>query len=723
MKPIAMVVAVGLWGVVLRGLAAAAESAPAPGDAALAAYFQAETTRLASRCLAEIHSAADWAQRRPIYRQQLLEMLGLWPMPPRGDLKPVITGRIEHPQFTVEKLHFQSLPGLYVTANLYLPKNLTQPAPAILYLCGHSVVVSNRISYGNKVAYQHHGIWFAQHGYVCLVVDSVQLGEIQGLHHGTYREGLWWWNARGYTPAGVEAWNCLRALDYLCTRPEVDTNRFGVTGRSGGGAYSWWTAAVDDRIKAAAPVAGITDLQNHVVDGTVEGHCDCMFMVNTYRWDYPQVAALVAPRPLLLVNTDADSIFPLDGVLRTHAHLRRLYGLLGASNLLGLVIAPGPHKDTQDLQVPVLRWFNRHLKGQDPILDQAALRLFAAHELKVFDQLPADAINTNIHASFVPAARIPAPPNSQAAWQQQRDAWRAALDQKVFAGWPEAPGPLDLQEKVSVSRHGLRLRIFEFTSQPHVRLRLYALARADLDTPKAVHLHVLGPGGPAEKTTDQPASPAGAALVPARLPFDRWLAIMQVGFQPELSQEQTTTPRPALAEAEAAQAFQQLQNQLQAERTVWLWVPPRGIGLTAWSGDTRKQTQIRRRFMLLGQTLDSMRVWDIRRAIQTVRAVPAWQSVPLHLQAQGHLAADALYAALFEPEPASLHLWALPISHHHGPDFLNVLRVLDLPQTVAMVAERCPVRLYQTPQAAWTFPSQVAANLGWAQDRLLISAP
>src|SRR5204863_781790 len=191
-----------------------------------------------------------------------------------------------------------------------------------------------------------------------------------GLHHGTYREGMWWWNSRGYTPAGVEAWNCIRALDYLGTRPEVDTNRFGATGRSGGGAYSWWIAALDDRIKAAAPVAGITDLHNHVVDGTVEGHCDCMFMVNTYRCDYPQVAALVAPRPLLVVNTDADSIFPLDGVVRTHTHLRRIYSLLHAPEMVGLVIGPGPHKDTQDLQLPVFRWFNRHLKGSDPLVAQ-----------------------------------------------------------------------------------------------------------------------------------------------------------------------------------------------------------------------------------------------------------------------------------------------------------------------------------------------------------------
>src|SRR5215217_655671 len=110
--------------------------------------------------------------------------------------------------------------------------------------------------------------------------DTIQLGEIRGEHHGTYKDGRWWWAARGYTPAGVEAWNGIRALDYLETRPEVDRSRIGMTGRSGGGAYSWWVAALDDRIKVAAPTAGITTLRNHVVDGAVEGHCDCMFTVN-----------------------------------------------------------------------------------------------------------------------------------------------------------------------------------------------------------------------------------------------------------------------------------------------------------------------------------------------------------------------------------------------------------------------------------------------------------
>src|SRR3989454_937776 len=371
-----------------------------PGDRMFADYFRNETGTLAERSMADVQTLEDWKQRQPQLRQQLFEMLGLDPLPPKTDPKATVTGALDQPDFTVEKLHYQSMPGLYVTADLYVPKKLARPAPAILYGCGHSLVKSNGVSFGNKVDYQRHGIWFARNGYVCLMLDTVQLGEIQGIHHGTYREGMWWWNSRGYTAAAAEAWNCIRALDYLETRPEVNKTRFGVTGRSGGGAYSWWIAALDDRIQVACPVAGITDLENHIVDGTVEGHCDCMFMVNTYRWDYPQVAALVAPRPLLICNSDKDTIFPLDGVTRLHEKVRRIYDLYGAANNLGLLITEGPHQDTQDLQVPVFRWFNRFLKNEQSLIEDAALPLFTGQQLKVFDQLPEDEITSKCYDHF-----------------------------------------------------------------------------------------------------------------------------------------------------------------------------------------------------------------------------------------------------------------------------------------------------------------------------------
>ena len=85
--------------------------------------------------------------------------------------------------------------------------------PAVLYVCGHARVESNGRLLGNKTGYHHHGLWFARHGVACMIIDTVQLGELQGEHHGTYKLGRWDWISRGYTPAGVEAWNAIRGLD------------------------------------------------------------------------------------------------------------------------------------------------------------------------------------------------------------------------------------------------------------------------------------------------------------------------------------------------------------------------------------------------------------------------------------------------------------------------------------------------------------------------------
>ncbi|MBX3415322.1 MAG: acetylxylan esterase [Pirellulales bacterium] len=660
-------------------------------DAALADYFRAETEKLSANCLAGVDTLDEWHSRRERLRQELFEMLSLDPLPERTSLQAATTGTVERDDFIVEKVHFQSLPGLYVTGNLYLPKQRAGKLPAILYLCGHGRVKKNGVSYGNKVHYQHHGAWFARHGYVCLTIDTLQLGELEGEHHGTYRHGRWWWNARGYTPAGVEAWNSIRALDYLQAREEVDGARIGATGRSGGGAYSWWIAALDDRIKVAAPVAGITDLENHVVDGAIEGHCDCMFVVNTYRWDYAQVAALVAPRPLLIENSDSDSIFPLDGVMRIYNQVRRIYSLYKASDKLGLVITPGPHSDTQDLQVPAFRWFNHWLKQDDTLITDAAVKFFEPEELKVFAELPADERNTKLDESFVPVAAEITMPADQATWEQSRDAWRETLLAKSFAGWPSEAGDLQLEKAFDVEREGVRFAAYDFTSQEHVRLRLYVAHRAGLEKADLMVLNVL----------DEEA-------------WQTWLQTMRVTFAEQLEDEVPTGQAPA----EFANVGQMFAN----SPWVMAYVAPRGIGPTAWSQEPKKQTHNPRRFMLLGQTLDGMRVWDVRRAIHALRSVEPFQATPLWLQSERAMAGVALYASLFEPDIVRLDLWMLPRSHQQGTNLLNVLKYFDMPQAVAMAAERSRVMIYQDDTSGWDFPRGVVEALKLPADQLQIRA-
>ncbi|MCB1062145.1 MAG: acetylxylan esterase [Verrucomicrobiae bacterium] len=661
-------------------------------------FFEIETNRIASRNLANIETKEDWERVRDGYRRQLFEMLGLSPLPARSPLEAKVTGTTEFEDIIVENVVFESRPGLYVTGNFYRPKTQEGPLPTILYVCGHGKVKVDDISYGNKAHYQHHGTWFARNGYTCLTIDTLQLGEIEGIHHGTHHEGRWWWNSRGYTPAGVEAWNCIRALDYLETREEVDPKKFGVTGRSGGGAYSWWIAALDERIQAAVPVAGITNMHNHVIDGCVEGHCDCMYHVNTYRWDFPTIASLVAPRPLLIANTDKDRIFPLDGVVDVYQKTHRIYELLGAGDKVGLALYEGGHADTQPLRVPAFHWFERFLKGKSPndeLADTTAPKVFEIEQLKVLAEIPADERNTVIDEYFT--RRVPSrikAPESADDWRAAKDQWLKRLETKSFRAWPAKPDEIVTAEAASVTREGLQFAAYDFISQDNILLRLYLVHReglkpADLDL---VVLNVLD-----ETTWPEFLTNVGAAF--------------PEGF--------SGVSLPSLDR----KAFDQERHMHESQKWAMAYVAPRGIGSTAWTDDEKEQTHIRRRFQLLGMTQDSARVWDIRRGVQALRSVAGMDKVQLWMQSQDNMAANTLYASLFEPNVHRLDLHHLPASHMEGPDYLNVLRFLDIPQAVAMAAERSRVVVYSEDEAAWKYPKAVGKLLSWDEKQFGIRKP
>ncbi len=634
-----------------------------PGDRMFAEYFRAETRTLAERSLAEVRTLEDWNKTKVTARQQLFEMLGLDPLPPKTDLKATVTGTLDHPDFTVEKLHYQSRPGLYVTANVYVPKKLSAPAPAILYVCGHAVVKTNGVSYGNKVGYQHWGAWFARNGYVCMVVDTVQLGEIEGIHHGTHGQDMWWWNSRGYSAAAAEAWNCIRALDYLQSRKDVDGERLGVTGRSGGGAYSWWIAALDERIKVACPTAGIVDLQSHVVDGCVEGHCDCMFMVNTYRWDYAQVAALMAPRPLLIVNTDKDTIFPLDGVVRLHERVRGIYDLHNKPDQLGLVLTEGPHKDTQELQVPVMRWFNKWLKKNEAPVPNYAEKLFTGQQLKVFEQLPADEITSKCYESFTRLAVDSAGFDPKKAM--------AELSLKTFGGWPTASAPTNVRQLAATVADGVRLTVHEFDSESGIRLRFY-LAQPTAAAPKSLHLETVDDAN-----------------------WQQQLQLAKVGFASAFGEELARAgidPKSPVA-PRLQQQFAGWMRYVRDNQAAYITFAPRGVGMTALGGDKRYQTQMRRRFMLLGETVASSQVWDVQRASEAARALPGMGELPLHFHASPEMTEVATFAALFEPKLVSLTLSQPPRDDKAAPDFLNWSRIVTPGQLLTLAEQKTKVNL------------------------------
>ncbi len=379
------------------------------------AYLERAAKAITSRAAAEMASRETWEKVRAKRLEEMRDMLGLFPWPSRTPLNVRITGILDKGSYTVEKIAFESMPTLYVTGNLYIPKERSKPLPAIIYVCGHSYS-----PHGDKVPYQRHGISFAKNGYVAFILDSIQIAETFALHHGILMQEMYDWYSRGYSPAGVEVWNAIRAIDYLETRPEVDRNRIGMTGRSGGAAMSWFTAAVDPRVKVVVPVMGISTYEVNVRENTQKRHCDCMFPVNSHLHDMLHQGALIAPRPLLMAHGRKDLLFPVEGYEHFEKVVGRLYQSYGRGDAFGNIVVDTGHEDSTYLREQAIRWFDKHLMK----IPERKLDLDYSdappEQLSVFGgNPPADAINYRIHEIFTtrpPSGRY----STLAAWEGRK---------------------------------------------------------------------------------------------------------------------------------------------------------------------------------------------------------------------------------------------------------------------------------------------------------------
>lgn len=289
-------------------------------------------------------------------------------------------------------------------------------------------------------------------------------------------------------------------------------------------------------------------------------------------------------------------------------------------------------------------------------------------------------------------------PLTQARWNGLRESWVTQLREKSFRGWPTEAGPLEVKRAFSAQKQGLQLTAYDFVSQAQVPLRLYVVQKVGVEKADGVQLSVL----------DEEA-------------WGKWLAGMRPTFEEELTREVGSLPP-----ADEQSSIERI-NTLRSSNTAYAYLAPRGVGPTMWDQTPRENLHIRRRFALLGQTIDGMRVWDTRRAVQALRTQKPFSGVPMRLQGQRDTGGVVLYAALFEPDIASVDLYQMPKSHREGPELLNVLKILDIPQAMAIAAERTEVRVYQKDRTGWEYPQEVAFKLSWEgkqfQVRSLQNAP
>lgn len=594
-----------------------------PGDEMIQEYLRVEAEKLEGEFLAGIKSRADWERERPRLMGEYFHMLGLSPLPEKTELKATITRTLDRGDYFVDMLHYQSRPGLYVTANLYRPAKVEGKLPAVLYVCGHS----GRGRNGNKTAFQSHGIWLARHGYICLMLDTLQLGEIAGIHHGTYREGRWWWLSRGYTPAGVEAWNGVRGIDYLVSRPDVDAERIAVTGISGGGAATFWIAAADERAKVAVPVSGMADLVSYLPSRMINGHCDCMFLYNTYQWHWTQIAGLIAPRPQLFVNSDNDPIFPMDANERIINRLERLYSHFGASGVVDAFVSIGGHDYREDIRQGVFRFLNTHLKHHSAPVNDTEVDLVTGNgdeqhpirpeELRVFpkdENIPSDALNGKIDEHFVEIAE-PRIPTERAELPEARKRIVAKLREITFRHFPEK---IPEARESGTAGEGM----VWLNTEGNMRVR-------------------------AKKASDDVTKIGRIILIVANETID----------------------------------------DVRVEGGNQFVLEPRGTGGTKWT-TKNPPNYVERSHYLLGRTVDSGRVWDV---IATARYLKkTYPNAQLEMQGEGRGGVLVMYAALLEDGISGVSVKSAPgsLMHKDSPALLNALRVCDLKEIRELLKDR-----------------------------------
>lgn len=293
-------------------------------------------------------------------RTKIQQCFGPWPE--KTPLNPRVTGTVDRDTYRIEKVIFESRPGFPVTANLYLPKGSTGRRPGVVGTCGHSVEGKG------GGTYQAFAQGLARLGYVVLIFDPIGQGERLQYVTGELksRKGV---GVREHLHAGNQqflvgeffgswrAWDGIRALDYLLTRPEVNPALVGVTGNSGGGTDTAWLCGVESRWAMAAPSCFVTTFRRNLENELPADTEQCPPRTLALGLDHSDYIAALAPKPVILLDQEKD-YFDVRGLEETYERLRPLYRLLGKEKDIGMFLGPDYHGFSQHVREAMYRWFN-----------------------------------------------------------------------------------------------------------------------------------------------------------------------------------------------------------------------------------------------------------------------------------------------------------------------------------------------------------------------------
>lgn len=301
---------------------------------------------------------ADWEKRRDRLRQDLLRAIGPIPEAP-CPLQPRELGWVQGEGFRVQNLLFQTRPDVWVTANAYVPDPFKGKLPAVLVVHGHW-----RMARRDPVV-QARCIGLARLGFFVLAVDAFGAGERYpqpgpGTYHGSLMGASLW--PTGHSLLGMQVYDNRRAVDYLVTRPEVDPDKLGITGASGGGNQTMYAGALDERLKAVVPVCSVGNYQAYLHAAC----CVCEVVPSALRFtEEGDVLGLVAPRALLIISATKDGFqFSVGEAKKSLARAQAIYAHFGAGDRVGQAVFESPHAYNQAMRETMYGWMTRWLKGE-----------------------------------------------------------------------------------------------------------------------------------------------------------------------------------------------------------------------------------------------------------------------------------------------------------------------------------------------------------------------
>jgi dienelactone hydrolase len=409
---------------------------------------------------------------RRVLREHILASAGLLPMPEKTALNPNVFGDVTHDDYVVSKVYFESLPGFFVTGNLYRPSG-AGPYPAIASPHGHWTY--GRLENTDLASVPGRAINLARQGFVVFTYDMIGYDDSRQLTHtfGGRRENLW-----GLSLAGLQLWNSIRVLDFFDTLPYVRHDGYGATGASGGGTQTFLLAAVDDRVAVAAPV--------NMISLRMQGGCLCENLPGL-RLDTTnvEIAATIAPRPLLMVSATGD--WTAETMDAEYPAVRKIYELYDAASHVHAVRIDAPHNYNKDSREAMYAWMARWLQRapEDVTRPERSFHPDPLADLMVFfgRPLPANAVTAaQLTERWIAAAKAQAASTSR---EMRAAALRHALGfaSKVETATPEpAEKPRSRTVLLATGDGGLErlLRSAGFTVEPIAFTPFDAVAAAKI---------------------------------------------------------------------------------------------------------------------------------------------------------------------------------------------------------------------------------------------------